>query len=85
MDTRRRLTGTTWQMSETFAFDVSYSTTFEQLEKLRDKMMEFVVAERRDYEPAFDVVVIGTSCSFFLVFLSCVTDIFNRFSGAGED
>ncbi|KAH0589492.1 hypothetical protein J132_05680 [Termitomyces sp. J132] len=45
------------QMSETFAFDVSYATTFEDLEKLRDKMLAFVKAERRDYQPAFDVVV----------------------------
>ncbi|KAG6866363.1 hypothetical protein C0991_005284 [Blastosporella zonata] len=45
------------QMSETFTFDVSYATTFEDLEKLRDKMLAFVQAERRDYQPAFDVVV----------------------------
>lgn len=47
------------QMSETFQFDVSYSTTFPQLEALREKMLEFVKAERRDYQPAFDVVVVG--------------------------
>ncbi|GLB37046.1 putative mechanosensitive ion channel [Lyophyllum shimeji] len=45
------------QMSETFTFDVSYATTFEDLEKLREKMLEFVKAERRDYQPAFDVAV----------------------------
>jgi len=45
------------QMSETFTFDVSYATTFEDLEKLREKMLEFVKAERRDYQPAFDVTV----------------------------
>ncbi|KAG6917310.1 hypothetical protein DXG01_002968 [Tephrocybe rancida] len=45
------------QMSETFTFDVSYATTFEDLEKLRDKMLGFVKTERRDYQPAFDVVV----------------------------
>ncbi|KAG6811897.1 hypothetical protein H0H92_005355 [Tricholoma furcatifolium] len=45
------------QMSETFTFDVSYATTFEDLEKLRARMLAFVTAERRDYQPAFDVVV----------------------------
>ncbi|KAJ7901846.1 Mechanosensitive ion channel-domain-containing protein [Mycena olivaceomarginata] len=46
------------QMSESFTFDVSYSTSFEDVEKLRQKMMAFVTAERRDYQPAFDVVVV---------------------------
>lgn len=45
------------QMSETFTFDVAYSTTFEDLEKLRDKMLEFVKSERRDFQPSFDVTV----------------------------
>ncbi|KAG5651771.1 hypothetical protein H0H81_007524 [Sphagnurus paluster] len=45
------------QMSETFTFDVSYATTFEDLERLREKMLAFVKEERRDYQPAFDVVV----------------------------
>ncbi|EPQ57543.1 hypothetical protein GLOTRDRAFT_74415 [Gloeophyllum trabeum ATCC 11539] len=45
------------QMSETFEFDVDYSTTFEQLEQLRDKMLTFVKEERRDYQPVFDVTV----------------------------
>ncbi|KAF9460703.1 hypothetical protein BDZ94DRAFT_1169180 [Collybia nuda] len=44
-------------MSETFTFDVSYSTTFEDLERLREKMLAFVKAERRDYQPSFDVAV----------------------------
>jgi len=46
------------QMSETFTFDVDFGTTFEQLETLRDKMLNFVQAERRDYQPVFDVVVV---------------------------
>jgi len=45
------------QMSETFTFDVSYGTSFEDLEKLREKMLDFVVTERRDYHPIFDVSV----------------------------
>ncbi|KAF6760275.1 Mechanosensitive ion channel-domain-containing protein [Ephemerocybe angulata] len=45
----------TKQMSETFTFDVAYSTSFEDLEKLRQKMLVFVTEERRDYHPAFDV------------------------------
>lgn len=48
-------------MSETFTFDVSYATTFEDLERLREKMLAFVKAERRDYQPAFDVAVKGLS------------------------
>jgi small-conductance mechanosensitive channel len=46
-------------MSETFLFDVAYSTTFEDLERLRDKMLEFVKSERRDFQPSFDVTVKG--------------------------
>lgn len=46
-------------MSETFTFDVSYSTTFEDLERLRERMLEFVTKERRDYETVFDVKVKG--------------------------
>ncbi|KAF9531655.1 Mechanosensitive ion channel-domain-containing protein [Crepidotus variabilis] len=47
------------QMSETFTFDVNYSTTFEDLENLRVKMLEFIHAEKRDFQPAFDVTVKG--------------------------
>ncbi|KAF7376162.1 Mechanosensitive ion channel protein [Mycena sanguinolenta] len=46
------------QVSESFTFDVGYSTSFEDVEKLREKMLAFVTAERRDYQPAFDVVVV---------------------------
>lgn len=46
-------------MSESITFDVAYSTTFEDLERLREKMLEFVTAERRDYQPVFDVTVKG--------------------------
>ena len=46
-------------MSETFTFYVGYSTTFEDLERLREKMLEFVTQERRDYETVFDVKVKG--------------------------
>lgn len=48
-------------MSETFAFEVAYGTTFEQLETLRDKMLIFLKTERRDYLPSFDVMVVGMS------------------------
>lgn len=46
-------------MSETFTFDVAYSTSFEDLERLREKMLAFVTEERRDYHPAFDVNIKG--------------------------
>ncbi|KAF7967435.1 hypothetical protein HWV62_34337 [Athelia sp. TMB] len=44
--------------SETFAFDVSYDTTFEQLEALRETMIVFLLKERRDFLPSFDVTVV---------------------------
>ena len=47
------------QMSETFTFDVSYDTTFEDLERLRETMLRFVKTYRRDYQPSFDVMVQG--------------------------
>ncbi|SRR6266702_960410 len=46
-------------MSESFTFDVHYSTTFEQIEKLRSLMLGFVQSERRDFQPLFDIVVVG--------------------------
>ena len=46
-------------MSESIIFYVAYSTTLEDLENLREKMLEFVTAERRDYQPVFDVTVKG--------------------------
>ncbi len=46
-------------MSESFEFDVAYSTTFEQVETLRAKMLAFVKSEGRDFLPSFDVTVKG--------------------------
>jgi small-conductance mechanosensitive channel len=48
-------------MSESITFDVAYSTTFEQLEALRQEMIAFLEKERRDYMPTFDVTVVGLS------------------------
>ena len=45
-------------MSEPFTFDVAYDTTFEQLEDLRHRMLQFLQKERRDYLPLFDVNVL---------------------------
>jgi hypothetical protein len=50
-----------FKMSEKFEFEVAYSTTFEQIEQLRAKMLAFVKAEKRDFQPSFDVVVVGAS------------------------
>jgi len=47
-------------MSEAFTFDVSYFTTFSDLEKLREEMLAFVMAEKRHFQPVFDVSVQGT-------------------------
>lgn len=46
-------------MSESFTFDVNYSTTFKQIERLRSLMLNFVQMERRDYQPSFDIIVVG--------------------------
>ncbi|KAL6310327.1 Mechanosensitive ion channel-domain-containing protein [Sparassis latifolia] len=46
------------QMSEPFEFDVAYSTTFEQIEHLRELMIEFLKVDRRNFLPSFDVVVV---------------------------
>ncbi|THH14245.1 hypothetical protein EW146_g6069 [Bondarzewia mesenterica] len=46
------------QMSEPFTFDVDDSTSFQQIEQLRSKMLAFVNGERRDYLSQFDVVVV---------------------------
>ncbi|TFY54037.1 hypothetical protein EVG20_g9871 [Dentipellis fragilis] len=46
------------QMSEPFTFDASYATSFEDIEKLREHMQEFVRTHRRDYQPIFDIVVV---------------------------
>jgi hypothetical protein len=55
-------------MSENFSLQVCYTTTFEQLEELRSKMLAFLKAERRDYLPSFDIVVNGKySVSYIFV------------------
>ncbi|KAI0092959.1 Mechanosensitive ion channel-domain-containing protein [Irpex rosettiformis] len=46
------------QMSEPFTFDVAYSTSFEQIERLRELMISFLNSERRDFLPQFDVLVV---------------------------
>lgn len=46
-------------MSENFTFNVSYSTTFEHLETLREKMLAFLQENSRDYQVAFDVAIVG--------------------------
>ncbi|KAF8885420.1 Mechanosensitive ion channel-domain-containing protein [Mucidula mucida] len=46
------------EMSEDFKFDVAYNTTFEDIERLRNNMLQFVKTERRDYQPVFDVQVL---------------------------
>ena len=46
-------------MSESFKFDVHFSTSFEKIEALRQKMLDFVTVERRDFLPQFDIVIVG--------------------------
>ncbi|KAF5370669.1 hypothetical protein D9758_001813 [Tetrapyrgos nigripes] len=45
-------------MSETFTFDVSFNTNFDNLETLRAKMLKFLQDNKRDYLYSFDVSVI---------------------------
>jgi hypothetical protein len=59
-------------MSETFTFDVSYATSFEDLERLREKMLAFLKAERRDYQPIFDVAVVGLCFPFVHILISLI-------------
>lgn len=54
-----RLAKVSCQMSESFSFDVDYTTTFKQIETLRSMMLGFVQMERRDFQPAFDITVVG--------------------------
>jgi len=46
------------KMSETFTFDVDFTTSFKQIERLRSLMLGFVQMERRDFQPSFDIVVV---------------------------
>lgn len=52
-------------ISETFSWDVSFGTSFEKIEQLRGKMLEFLKAERRDYSTSFDVNIQGNCPSLF--------------------
>ncbi|GAA5958560.1 hypothetical protein JCM8115_002505 [Rhodotorula mucilaginosa] len=44
-------------ISETFTFDVDFGTTFEKIEALRARMLEFLQTERRDFRPFVDISV----------------------------
>ena len=48
------------QMSEPFEFEVQYNTTFEQIEKLRERMLEFIRGENRDFLLDFFIAIKGT-------------------------
>lgn len=38
-------------INEVYLFDVAFETTFDQIEQLRARMLEFVEVERRDFLP----------------------------------
>ncbi|BGP26947.1 mechanosensitiveion channel MscS domain containing protein [Rhodotorula toruloides] len=44
-------------ISETFTFDVDFGTSFEKIEALRARMLEFLQQESRDFVPSIDVTV----------------------------
>jgi small-conductance mechanosensitive channel len=70
-------------MSEPFTFDVNYSTTFDQLEHLRHKMIAFLQNERRDFQPSFDVSVVGVHPSGTLA-LNLEHDLWLDFPDQGK-
>jgi hypothetical protein len=47
-------------MSEAFTFDVAYTTSFHDLEQLREAMLGFLESEKRDYQPIFNLTVKGS-------------------------
>ncbi|KDQ51174.1 hypothetical protein JAAARDRAFT_199387 [Jaapia argillacea MUCL 33604] len=47
-------------MSEPFKFDIDFSTSFGQLESLRDKMMAFLKVNSEDFFPIFDLMILET-------------------------
>lgn len=49
-----RRSGPIW---EAFVFDVDFSTSFEKIEALRTRMLEFLEAEKRDFIPSIDISI----------------------------
>jgi small-conductance mechanosensitive channel len=48
------------QMCEVFTFDVAYTTSFHDLERLRENMLAYLESEKRDYQPVFNLTVKGS-------------------------
>ncbi|GAA6033047.1 hypothetical protein JCM8097_000117 [Rhodosporidiobolus ruineniae] len=44
-------------ISETYTWDVDFGTTFEKIQALRARMIEFLQEERRDFNPSLDITV----------------------------
>lgn len=44
-------------ISEKILFDVDFGTTYEKIDALRARLLDFVQAERRDYQPSVDVTL----------------------------
>ncbi|GAA5915882.1 hypothetical protein JCM5296_002522 [Sporobolomyces johnsonii] len=49
-----RRSGPIW---ETFTWDVDFGTSFEKIEALRSRMLEFLESEKRDFLPSIDITV----------------------------
>ncbi|GAA5936268.1 uncharacterized protein JCM15063_002764 [Sporobolomyces koalae] len=49
-----RRSGPIW---ESFVFDVDFSTSFEKIEALRVRMLEFLESEKRDFIPSIDISI----------------------------
>ena len=47
-------------MCEVFTFDVAYTTSFHDLERLRGTMLSFLESERRDFQQVFNLTVKGS-------------------------
>ncbi|CAD6886931.1 unnamed protein product, partial [Tilletia caries] len=45
-------------IEETVNFEVPYSTTFEQIEQLRERMIEWIAAQPRDFFPGLNIAIV---------------------------
>lgn len=48
-------------IAETYTFAVEWETSMEKINALRERMLEFLKTEKRDFIPEFDINVMGES------------------------
>lgn len=64
-----RRSGPIW---EAFTWDVDFGTTFEKIEALRTRMLEFLQQERRDYIPSIDISILDFAGQGKLSLSACI-------------